>query len=321
MVNSGKFLEGFVNRIEKLVIPLGFTILPNERVINDDGIQIAEFDIEISGKIGTTNFKWLIECRDRPTQGAAPGSWIEQLMGRRDRFNFDKVIAVSTTGFTEGARIYAKESGIEIRTVTEADLDEISDWFLLKEMSVITRGSIVNSAKLIVDENEGIEIKEALGQVLATNSPEAPILVSTESGRHISVIKAFEEVLYGLDGLVDELVDGLYEGINPEGTIKKVNLRVTYPQDNSHYVVESKLGNIRIKEILFEGDITLKIEKIPIMTIKKYENVLNGEVIATSASFDFELEGKSREISFNKISETGEIHVVLGAPKKHPNIE
>ncbi len=127
MSNTGKLLEGFVERIEKILIPHGFIILPNEKVYNTDGVQIAEFDIKISGKVGTTNFKWLIECRDRPTQGPAPAAWIEQLVGRRDRFNFDKVIAVSTTGFAEGASEYAKDKGIEIRTVTEADVDQISE--------------------------------------------------------------------------------------------------------------------------------------------------------------------------------------------------
>lgn len=308
MSNSGKLLEGLVERIEKLLIPHGFTISPNEKVYNDDGVQIAEFDIEIAGKIGSANFKWLIECRDRPAQGAAPGSWIEQLVGRRDRFKFDKVIAVSTTGFTEGASEYAKDSGIEIRTVNETDIDQISDWFLLNEMTLYKRGTILEHATLLVDENEPQEVHEALRQVLANNAPDSKLLLSTENGEHVSVASAFAIAAYG--------VDGLYDGVTPESGSKKVNLQVSYPQDNSHYVVESKLGNIRIKEILFQGELTLAIEKIPIMTIRKYENVLNGEVIATTASFNLEIDGKSRELSFNKIEETGEIHVVVSAPQK-----
>ena len=102
-MNTGKILESFIRQIEKILLPHEFKIISNEKVFNDEGIQIAEFDIEIEGKVGSTNLKWLIECRDRPTQGAAPGSWIEQLVGRRDRFKFNKVIAVSTTGFAEGA--------------------------------------------------------------------------------------------------------------------------------------------------------------------------------------------------------------------------
>lgn len=99
MTNSGKHLEEFVKQIESFLLPQGFTIDSRERVFNDEGIQIAEFDIVIEGKVGSAPFKMLIECRDRPSDGPAPGSWIEQLVGRRSRFDFDKVVAVSTTGF------------------------------------------------------------------------------------------------------------------------------------------------------------------------------------------------------------------------------
>lgn len=308
MPNTGKLLESFVKRIEEILLPHGFVISSNEKVFNDEGAQIAEFDIEIAGRVGTTNFKWLIECRDRPTQGSAPGSWIEQLVGRRDRFKFDKVIAVSTTGFAEGAKEYAGETGIEIRTVTEADVDQISDWFLLNNISLCNRGVVLEYATLLVDESETKERQEALNRALVENSPESKILLSVETGTRVTVATAF--------ALAATDVDGLYDEIIPEGGSKKVNLHVTYPQDNSHYVVESSLGNIRIKEILFQGELTVVVEKIPIMAIRKYESLVSGEVLATTASFNFEINGKLQEISFNKIEQTGEIHVVVGDPKQ-----
>jgi hypothetical protein len=78
--NDGKQLENLVALIEKLLLPKGFEVKPNTRVYNEDGVQIAEFDIEIRGKLGSTEIAWLIECRDRPGQGPAPGGWIEQLV-------------------------------------------------------------------------------------------------------------------------------------------------------------------------------------------------------------------------------------------------
>ena len=78
-------------------MPEGIRVTTNDKIYNDEGIQIAEFDIEVRGKLGSMDFSWLIECRDRPSSGPAPGSWIEQLLGRRTRFGFNKVTAVSTT--------------------------------------------------------------------------------------------------------------------------------------------------------------------------------------------------------------------------------
>ncbi len=117
MKNPGKQLEQLIKEIEQHLLPEGFNVDLNERVFNEDGIQIAEFDIVITGRLGSSSIRWLIECRDRPSDGPAPGAWIEQLVGRKARFNFQQVIAVSTTGFAEGAKDFAERAGIILRTV------------------------------------------------------------------------------------------------------------------------------------------------------------------------------------------------------------
>src|SRR3954468_8363390 len=114
MSTDGTDLEKLVAFVEKALLPQGFEVRSNKRVYNDDGIQIAEFDIEVRGQVGSGPISWLIECRDRPECGPAPGSWIEQLVGRRMRFGFNKVTAVSTTGFAKGARDFANAHGIEL---------------------------------------------------------------------------------------------------------------------------------------------------------------------------------------------------------------
>ncbi|MGH7180771.1 MAG: restriction endonuclease, partial [Nitrospiraceae bacterium] len=110
----------------------GFKVTTNDRVFNDDGVQIAEFDVLIQGKIGTSDFQWLIECRDRPASGAAPTAWIEQLVGRRTRFNLNKVTAVSTTGFSAGTPEFAQAQGIELREVRALTPEHFADWLELR---------------------------------------------------------------------------------------------------------------------------------------------------------------------------------------------
>ena len=80
---DGKKLEELVAEIEKIVARAGKTVEVNKRFYDDQGVQVAEFDIFITFSSDLGGHKWLIECRDRPSQGAAPGSWIEQLIGRK----------------------------------------------------------------------------------------------------------------------------------------------------------------------------------------------------------------------------------------------
>lgn len=154
MPSDGKQLESLVAFVEQSLLPPGFEVKSNERVFNDEGVQRAEFDIEIRGKIGTTTISWPIICRLRPGHGVAPGSWIEQLLGRRMRFGFNKVTAVSTTGFAAGAISFATEQGIELREVKNLDPTEFSDWLHLSSMQQISRVADLKHATIFLDPGE-----------------------------------------------------------------------------------------------------------------------------------------------------------------------
>jgi hypothetical protein len=136
MRNTGKDLEKLVHEMEALFLGAGFTVTPRVLVYDDDGMQVAEFDILIAGTLDDAPIEWLIECRDRPSNGPAPMAWIEQLVGRKLRFNFDKVIAVSTTGFAKGVAREAERLGIALRTVKT--IREIGDDFAFHSINLGT---------------------------------------------------------------------------------------------------------------------------------------------------------------------------------------
>lgn len=143
MPNTGRTLERLVAAFERMLLGTGFAVTPNHKVFDQDGNQMAEFDVQISGQVGSTSFKWLLECRDRPSEGPAPASWIQHLSGRKQLFQFDKVIAVSTTGFSPGAKEAAKILNIMLREVS--DVEAISAefgtiQFRLKAMTLELQG-------------------------------------------------------------------------------------------------------------------------------------------------------------------------------------
>src|SRR5262249_38318391 len=116
-----------------------------EKIFNDDNIQIAEFDVVIKGNLGSRPIQSLIECRDRPGGGAASGSWIEQLVGRKVVHGFDAVMAVSTTGFSPAAVYAAQRGDVELRLVEDLTAEDIINWLDLSNSTVFAQSVLVNA--------------------------------------------------------------------------------------------------------------------------------------------------------------------------------
>ncbi len=303
MSKSGKELESFVRQIEKTLLPTSFTVKGNERIFNDDGIQIAEFDIEIRGRLGSTDIAWLIECRDRPGQGPAPGSWIEQLVGRRQRFGFNTVTAVSTTGFADGAVQFATASNIELRTVRELTVDDIVDWFRIEHMTLLVRGGSLDHATLVIAPEQPDEVKNAFEMAVHGKRLNEPFLISTETGKQVRAVDAFSVAI--------SKTDQFYNGVEPGGPPKPIRLLAKYTNDASHFVVTTSRGNVRITEIYFIGTLSVKAERIPIERIREYSRNENGENLAQIVSFKFNVGESKIMLDFQKIADTGQTQVIV----------
>jgi len=303
MKSDGKQLEGLVSFVETTLLPQGFDVKTNERIYNDEGIQVAEFDIEIRGKVGSTSIAWLIECRDRPGQGPAPGSWIEQLVGRRIRFGFNKVTAVSTTGFAQGAIEFAQEQGIELREVKSLVAEEFADWLVIRYLNQIEQLTILDHAQIIINEAEDEDRRMALSQSISNLSGDSKFLRSSKDNGLASPAIAFSSAVSQVGVLFDDLQ------LNGPG--KKIRLRVKYPNDSDHYVVDTADGPVRIEEIVFSGELYIREELVPLTTTAEYRHK-TGEPISQVAMFAPQLiQGMNFSLEMHRIAETGETHVIL----------
>jgi len=303
MAYDGKQLEALVAFVEKTLLPQGFDVKTNERIFNDDGVQIAEFDIEIRGKVGSTDFAWLIECRDRPAGGPAPGSWIEQLFGRRARFGFNKVTAVSTTGFAAGAIEFATAVGIELREVKTLSPSEFAGWLLLRRLHCRVRHTTLLQASFLVDESEPEEWRQALLAVLSTAGDTA-FLKSSKSGETVPTRNAFS-------GAIEQMA-ALFDDLQPNGPEKTIQLRVEYANDDDHFVVETAAGAIRVHAIIFRGELRLKEIPVPLSATSEYRHTETGQPISQTATFGPQtILGIKFSTEMHHMAESGEIHVIL----------
>lgn len=302
--SDGKQLEGLVSFVEKTLLPQGFEVKTNKRVYNDEGIQIAEFDIEIRGKVGSTSIAWLIECRDRPGQGPAPGSWIEQLVGRRMRFGFNKLTAVSTTGFATGAIEFAQAQGIELREVKALSAEEFSGWLVLRHLRHVERVSRLDHVSIIINERESNDRRAALSELISSQPGDSRFLRSSKSGKLVSSAAAFSGAVSGTGKLFDEL--------EPNGAGKKVRLQVQYTNDADHFVVDTAFGAVRIEAIVFLGELFVRERLVPLTDTAEYRRAETGEPISQVASFaPHVIHGMAFSLEMHHIAETGETHVIL----------
>ena len=302
MHSDGKQLEALVSFVEETLVPPGFDVKANSRVFNDEGVQIAEFDIEIRGKMGSTSIAWLIECRDRPGQGAAPGSWIEQLVGRRDRFAFNKVTAVSTTGFAAGAAEYARRAGIELREVQNLDPTSFESWLQISEMTQVKRIYDLEHANIIISSSEPENVQGAAQRTIKGASGNDPVFVRALTKERVTVTQAFMGVVQAEPSAFDGvLVD------HP----KKVCVNAHYPGDD-HFYIETEAGNARVDRIEFFGELRIEETRVPVVRTVEYRHVDTGEVISQLAAFAPHLiGGMNFAVELHRMGEDGETHVIM----------
>jgi hypothetical protein len=301
-MNDGRHLEALVAFVEERMLPKGFDVKCNRRVYNEEGAQIAEFDVEIRGRLGTTDIAWLIECRDRPSSGPAPGNWIEQLVGRKSRFGFNKVTAVSTTGFADGAIEFALQQGIELRVVDALTPNAFS-WLQLQDMRLLERRAKLDNARILVNANVTGNLRSAVEEVVSMASESDKILRSIRNGEQYTVSAAFL-------GAVEQ--QSLFEGVDINGRAKKVALHVSYTNDHDHFVVDTKLGAVRAEVIVFHGELTAVESLVPVDARAKYISVGTGETISQVVAFEPRgICGQSMALELHRMGEDGETYVML----------
>ena len=276
----------------------------------EDGTSIAEFDIEIRGKVGSTNFFWLIECRDRPGDGPAPSAWIEQLVGRRDRFGFNKVTAVSTTGFAPGAVKYAKESGIELREVKELSEEYFLPWLGVHYMELQERGCELAHFYLEIDPKAPEDCIQACVDLLSRTPIDKVFLRSALTGAQVRPTDAFGAAVDAIPAIMDPII--------PNGPPKRVRIHVRYANCNDRWNIDTHQGPVGIEAITFRGSVRLKESLVPAQ-ISEYGLVATGEIISQIATFPISSVERQYSVELHRISQTGMTHVAIRELRKDAN--
>jgi hypothetical protein len=198
----------------------------------------------------------------------------------------------------------AREEGIELRQVTALTPSEFSGWLLIQHIRHQERVARLDHARLIVNVAEPEERKQALLEVI-TGAAADDFLKSSKTGEMGSAAAAFSAA-------VNHAENDLFASLVANESTKKVRLRTRYPNDEDHFIVETRLGPIRIEEILYSGELSLRETLVPLTVTSEYRDAQTGNVISQLAAFAPQtIHGMKFSVEMHRIGETGETHVVM----------
>jgi hypothetical protein len=306
---DGKKLEELVAEIEKIVASAGKTVEVNKRFYDDQGVQVAEFDIFITFPSDIGDHKWLIECRDRPSQGAAPGSWIEQLIGRKFLHQLDRVIAVSTTDFSPGAKHWAEEGNIELRTVNQ--VETLESW-LCNAITFLNRTGTFNNFKVNL-LNRGLE-KSYIDNIVE-NMPSNPdeILISFEKiDTRLLPRELFQHLCF-------DDKNAIYKDI-ALGTSKSIH--ITCPPDleiTGLMFIEFDNFKVPLENIEFSGEARIEMNTVPFDKIEIYKHSKEAGFIGQRMTCLFETDQEKMKFQFYDVQVEDGRQITIKTDKESKN--
>ena len=301
--NDGKSLEALVEYIETNLLPPGLVVTKNRKQLNGNKVNIAEFDLEIRGKLGGGTISWLIECRDRPATGRQGAAWIQQVAGKRDLHDFDRATAVSTTGFTPGAIEASEKLNIELREVKTLKPDEFKDWIRLKSLKVRRELSHAVSTVFKVSKIISDDQKSALKKLLGSMKSDDPVLRAVKSGElHTSTVAL---------GALNRPFAEIFDKMKPSDEPVKAHLVLEH-KDEDGYEIDTEAGAVRVEGILYNLLLSVKEDEALPIPPQGYKNLTNGTEISKVAAFNaIEVHGMMMSLEFHKLEHSGETSVVL----------
>lgn len=119
--------EKLVARIEQDSRPLDWIVRSPDKIRSKITGRMREVDASVQRPIKGQKELIVIECRKRSSRQDV--TWIEQLATKKTSLGADRLLAVCSTGFSDEAKRVAEHFRIELRTVNELSVENLTELF------------------------------------------------------------------------------------------------------------------------------------------------------------------------------------------------
>lgn len=158
--------QAMIAAIEAALAPYGAKVTESKMVPERHSGRLREIDVAIDSSVGSHEVMIGIECRDH--QRTSDVEWLDQIIGKYLNLDVHKIVAVSKSGFTEGAHVKAKEHGVETRTVAEVTQAELIPITQKRTIHVENCIPTVTETKVHFLCEMDDQIRAAIGPILET---------------------------------------------------------------------------------------------------------------------------------------------------------
>lgn len=247
--------------MEKCLSKTEIKITSPDQILDKITGVTREVDVSLRARVGSHDVLIILECRDR--RKSEDVTWIEQLATRRDDIGANKAIAVSSTGFTSGAKSKAHFKNIELRTLEDINIDDISDWFQVKNLK--NRSISLNVATKIVlrhPHKDQKKVQKFIKKLKTGNIIEAKVILDLENEAPVSMKNLLcKKYLKDIESCVEPGIHTLIrEGILlPQNQLRGFQLLI----DDKKVVVH---------QIQYTAKIDVNVKEVPIRSIKSYKS-------------------------------------------------
>ncbi|ARO87967.1 hypothetical protein EBAPG3_009415 [Nitrosospira lacus] len=200
--------QQLIAMIYSLIVADNGTVTESAMVLDKDSETLREVDILIAHRHANHDFRVMIECRDRSRKDTV--AWIDELIGKANSLQVDKVVAVSKEGFTISATKKAAKNGIvtlSLEDALETDWSEFPikpgiaavsvETFVLQELYYFAQTEF-RSLKEIGLESTAIQAGIEWGSVkefcIALFQQQASHLQAQVNNRRATLFKTLEDI-------------------------------------------------------------------------------------------------------------------------------
>ena len=224
-------------------------------------------------------------------------TWIEQLASKRNSVGADKVVAVSSSGFSEPATKQAKSYGIEIRRVEDITRSDFTDWIPTEFSEHFERTSIVFGFSYGVHPNQIKSIsKKFIAKTTSEKGVDIKCFTYKPTGQKFSAMDIWKMH-------IQASADSIFQDVPLDNTPVQRYIQFYFPDSENRFCIPGKKGLIDVFDIIYTVELSIQVATVPLAKLLSYSST-NDELIR---GVEYKLDNII--MSLNKDIQSGRLYV------------